>query len=132
MADYICRKRAKFNALCGTVNIPYGTEISESDGFLFLDGSPICTTASDTAHKFFCYAADGNGEERGKLIESIDRTLEKQDEDHQARWDKVWADEISRKYKRRDHVDYWLWGNELYSAPMDDLRHIAAIVREEV
>ena len=28
MADYICRKRAKFNALCGTVNIPYGTEIN--------------------------------------------------------------------------------------------------------
>lgn len=56
MADYICWKRAKFNALCGTVNIPYGTEISESDGFLFLDGSPICTTASDTAHMKYILA----------------------------------------------------------------------------
>ena len=61
---------------------------------------------------------------------SATKTLEKQDEDHQTRWDKVWADEISRKYKRRDHVDYWLWSDELYSAPIDDLQHIAAMVRE--
>lgn len=127
---YICRKRAKLNALCGMVNIPYGTEIDADDRFLYLDGSPICTIGSQTAQDYFCYAADGSGKERGKLISTIRSTLEKQDEDHQARWDKVWADELCWKYKRCDHVDYWLWNDKLYSAPIEDLRYIAALIRE--
>lgn len=133
--DYICRKRAKFNALCGRVNIPYGTIVSSESGFLFLDGSPICTETSQTAHDFFCRADDGNGLERGKLISQITETLEQREEydtenKYQQRWDKVWADKLCQKYKRRDHADHWLWNNDFYSAPIDDLRYIAALIKE--
>lgn len=134
-SEYICRKRTKINALCGRVNIPYGTIVSAESGFLFLDGSPICTETSQTAHDFFCRADDGNGLERGKLISQITGTLEQREEydtenKYQQRWDKVWADKLCQKYKRRDHADHWLWNNDFYSAPIDDLRYIAALIRE--
>ena len=62
-------------------------------------------------------------------------TLEQREEydtenKYQQRWDKVWADKLCQKYKRRDHADHWLWNNDFYSAPIDDLRYIAALIRE--
>ena len=29
---YVCRKRARFKAICGQVNIPYGTTLTIQDG----------------------------------------------------------------------------------------------------
>lgn len=130
---YICRKRAKISALCGEVNIPYGTELTGSDGFIFLDGSPVCSATSQNAFDHFCSNDDGNGLERGKLIALITDTLASHDKNdatkHQARWNKIWADDVSKKYKRRDHVDYWLWDADFFNAPIEDLRHIANVVK---
>lgn len=135
MPDYICRKRAKLNALCGAVNIPYGAEIEADSGFLLYEGSPVCTETSQTAHEYFCYAADGCGEERGRLISQITGTLEHREEydsenKYQQRWNKVWADELCQKYKRTDHADHWLWNHEFYRAPVNDLRHISGLIKE--
>ena len=38
--QYIAARRARFNAICGPVNIPYGTTVEAVDGFLERDGLP--------------------------------------------------------------------------------------------
>ncbi len=38
---YICRKRAKFKAICGQVNIRYGTILNCQGGFLILNDLPV-------------------------------------------------------------------------------------------
>lgn len=129
MPNYVCRKRAKFNALCGSVNLPYGTIANEEDGLLFLDGSPLCTVTSQMAHDYFCLD-EGNGKARAELINAIIERLEKRDTEYQQRWDKVWANKLCQKYKRRDNADHWLWNNDFYSAPIEDLRYISALVKE--
>ena len=37
---YVCRKRARFKAICGQVNIPYGTTLNGQGGFLILNDLP--------------------------------------------------------------------------------------------
>ena len=58
--------------------------------------------------------------------------LEKRDKEHQARWNKVWPDAVCQKYRRPEHEDFWLWSYDFYNAPVDDLRHIAALVGARV
>ena len=126
--NYITTKRAKFNSLSGTVNLPYGTKVECADGFLSIEGTPLCGDHSQNAYDFFARNDDGNGLVRGKLVDGIRKTLEKRDKNHQARWDKVWADPICQKYKRAEHADYWLWNHEFYNANIPDLRFIAALI----
>ena len=38
---YVCRKRARFKAICGQVNIPYGTTLNGQGGFLILNDLPV-------------------------------------------------------------------------------------------
>lgn len=126
--DYITIKRARFQSISGPVNLPYGTEIQAEDGFLTIEGAPLCGDHSQNAYDFFARNDDGQGEERGKLIQAIRKVLEKRDADHQTRWDKVWADKLCQKYKRAEHADFWLWNHDFFNASIPDLRHIAALV----
>ena len=43
---YVCRKRARFKAICGQVNIPYGTTLNGQGGFLILNDLPVCSATS--------------------------------------------------------------------------------------
>ena len=126
--DYIAIKRARFFGLSGDVNIPYGTKIDCIDGILSIEGKPLCGDHSQNAYDFFTRNDDGNGLLRGKLTQAIQKTLAKRDKDHQARWDKVWADQICQKYKRNEHTDYWLWNHAFFNAEITDLRHIANLI----
>ena len=65
--QYIAARRARFNAICGPVNIPYGTTVEAVDGFLERDGLRLCAATSESAHKYFARDSDGHGLERGKL-----------------------------------------------------------------
>ena len=125
---YITHKRFKGQAICGEVNLPYGTEVQCVDGILTIEGNPLCADHSQNAYDFFSRNDDGNGLERGKLTQAIRKTLEKRGKDHQARWDKVWEDSVCQKYKRKEHADFWLWNHDFYNANLTDLRHIAALV----
>ena len=49
---YICRKRAKFKAICGQVNIRYGTILNCQGGFLILNDLPVCSVTSQNAYDF--------------------------------------------------------------------------------
>lgn len=125
---YIARRRARFNSISGPVNIPWGTPLEAGEGYILLAGEPVCTTTSQNAYDYFSQNDDGRGRERGELVAAILACLEKRDAQHQARWDKVWGDAACQKYRRPEHEDFWIWNYDFYSAPIDDLRHIATLI----
>lgn len=130
---YVARRRARFKGCNGQqVNIPYGSILEAQDGFLLWEGQPLCVDTSQNAHDFFSQNDDDQGQERGALVAAILSRLEKRDKDHQARWDKVWGDALCQKYKRAEHEDFWLWNHDFFNAPVEDLRHIAALVGAKV
>ena len=43
---YLARKRLKKLVICGHVNIPYGTAVTNEGGVLMWNGKPICATKS--------------------------------------------------------------------------------------
>ena len=127
--QYITRKRARFNGYGGRrVNIPWGTKLEAAGGDILFQGIPLCATTSENAHLYFSQDDDGMGQIRGDLVEKIKTTLAKKDKNHQARWDRLWADKLANRYRDAAHADFWVWGQEFYDAPVADLRHIAALV----
>lgn len=125
---YIVHKRFKTKAICGRVNIPALTECEGRDGYIFCGDNMLCAETSENAHQHFAENEDNMGMVRGKLTQAIQRVLSKRDDGYQARWDKVWEDGISQKYKRNDHDDFWLWNHNFFHASIDDLQHIARLV----
>ena len=128
---YIVTRRFRGKAICGEVNLPYGTTCEEHDGILVLeDGRRLCAVTSQNAYDFFSRNDDGNGLERGKLVEEITSHMEKRDAKHQARWDALWADEVANHFRRPDHADFWVWGQAFYQAGIRDLEHILKLIKE--
>ena len=89
----------------------------------------ICAIGSQNALDYFSQDDDGNGQQRGKLVDSIQRTLARRDADYQTRWDKVWASALCQKYRRPESDDYWLWARAFFDAPILDLQAIATLVQ---
>ena len=89
----------------------------------------MCAVTSQNAYDFFARNDDGQGLERGALVNAIRLRLQKRDGEYQRRWNKVWGDSVSRRYRRKDQEDYWLWSFDFYNAPVEDLRHIAALIQ---
>ena len=127
--EYVAYKRARFNATCGPVNIPFGSILRVEGDFLYWNDLPVCAVTSQNAYDFFARNDDGQGLERGALVNAIRLRLQKRDGEYQRRWNKVWGDSVSRRYRRKDQEDYWLWSFDFYNAPVEDLRHIAALIR---
>ena len=126
---YVARRRARFIGCNGQqVNIPYGSILEAQDGFLLWEGQPLCVDTSQNAHNFFSQNDDDMGLERGALVGAIISRLEKRDKAYQLRWDSVWSSQCCQKYRRPEHEDFWLWNNDFYNAPVEDLRLIAALV----
>lgn len=128
--NYVCFKRFKDNAICGQVNIPYGSILENDDGMLKFNGKPICFARSQNAHDYFAVNDDGRGLERGNLTSSIIKLLSKRDKSYQERWDKIWSDLSMLKYKREEDPDYWMWNHDFYCAPIADLEHIKKLITE--
>lgn len=126
--NYLARKRARFEGICGHVNIPYGTALTVQDGFLMHQNKPLCGITSQNAYDFFSQNDDGMGRERGDLVGRILSRLQKRDSGYQARWNKVWEDARCQKYKRPEHEDHWIWNFDFYNGPVEDLRHIAGLI----
>lgn len=132
MSRYVARKRAKFKAMCGQVNIPWGTVLEEQGGFLIYQGKRLCAVTGQNAHDYFSLDDDGQGYLRGVLVDAIKTRLEKRDGSYQARWDKVWAAPVCQRYRRPNHEDHWLWNHDFYNAPVEDLQSIARLVGAKV
>lgn len=125
---YIVKRRARIDTITGPVNLPYGTEVEAVEDRLTYQGRQLCAVTSRKAHLYFARNDDGQGQERGALTLAITKRLEKRDKDHQRRWDLVWEDPVCQKYRHPEHEDHFLWGHEFFEAPVDDLRHIAALI----
>ena len=126
---YIVTNRFKGQAICGAVNLPYGTACETQDGYLMLeDGRRLCAVTSQNAYDHFSRDDDGLGKERGKLVKDIRRTLERRDAKHQARWDKLWADGVANRLRRKDSPDFWIWSFDFYNADIPELKHIANLI----
>ena len=126
--QYIAARRARFGAIGGPVNIPYGTTVEAVDGFLERDGLRLCAVTSESAHKYFARDSDGNGLERGQLTAAIIAAVSKRDKAHAGRWKKLWADPLACRYRREGHADFLVWCHTFFEAPVEDLRHIAALI----
>ena len=126
---YIVTRRFRCNAICGPVNLPYGTTCEEHDGILVLeDGRKLCANTSQNAYDYFSRDDDGMGLERGKLVQDILRTLERRDAKHQTRWDKLWEDAGANRLRRADHKDFWVWNHNFYNADVNELRRIRLLL----
>ena len=97
MSRYVARKRARFKKNGKKVNIPWGTVLEEQGGFLIYQGKRLCAVTGQNAHDYFSLDDDGQGYLRGVLVDAITLTLEKQDADYQARWDKIWESPLGTK-----------------------------------
>lgn len=129
--DYICFKRFKQNALCGEVNIPYGTKLDEINNVISYFGNPICYIKSQNAYDYFARNDDGKGLERGKLTAEIIKLLNnRKDGKYQYRWDRIWDDLSLLKYKRPEHDDYWLWNYDFFNASIEELNRIKSMILE--
>lgn len=128
---YIVHTRFKAKAICGEVNLPALTEVELKDNMIYWQDKPLCVITSENAHKYFARNDDGQGMERGRLTQAIQQSLQKQDNKYQDRWDKVWEDELCRKYKRKEYADYWLWNTDFFNAPIEDLRYIYNLIKGE-
>ena len=129
--DYICFNRFKQNALCGKVNIPYGTKLYEINNIISYCGNLICYIKSQNAYDYFARNDDGKGLERGKLTAEIIKLLNnRKDGKYQDRWDRIWGDLSLLKYKRPEHDDYWLWNFDFFNASIEELNRIKSMILE--
>lgn len=129
MSKYVTRKRLKGLAICGEVNIPYGTECEAKEKYIFYNNKVICRRTSQTAIDYFSINDDGNGLARGKLVEMILKELHQGSDKHDEKWMAVQKDPIAETLRRQDHQDFWVWSTKFYEASMDDLTHIYEIIK---
>ena len=131
--QYVTIKHFKRNCISGKANIHYG-EILErrDDNFLYYNGKKICAAKSLAAHKYFACNFDGKGLERGKISHAIINRLEPKNFDSpQERdefWKKIWKDNLTQKYRRHEHETTWLWSDDFFNAPIEDLKYIAELI----
>ena len=129
--DYICFNRFKKNALCGEVNIPYGTKLDEANSIISYCENPICYTKSQNAYDYFARNDDGKGLDRGKLTAEIIKLLNnRKDGKYQNRWDRIWGDLSLLKYKRPEHPDHWVWNFDFFNASIEELNRIKSMILE--
>lgn len=132
--QYIVTKRFKNKAICGDLNLPYGTKCYVEDGMICCDKGIICNVKSQNAYDFFTQNDDGCGKIRRKLINNILKALDKSDynkKSYDEKWLRVWNDTVCQKYKRNDYENYWLWSYDFYNAEISDLIYIEKLVIKE-
>lgn len=132
---YIVTKRFKGKAICGDVNLPYGTHCECIGNTIYYEDRPICRITSQNAYDYFSRDDDGLGKVRGELVQKIkdklseyDRESPEEYENHQKRWDLLWEDEIANKLRRKEHEDFWCWSFDFYNASVADLQHIWRLI----
>ena len=129
---YIVHHRFQGKAICGPVNLPYGTPCESSGSMIFWQGRPLCVITSQNAKEHFAINDDGHGLERGNITHRIAfeqyGLREQQSPDYRQRWTYVWSDASLRQYKRPDIDDYWLWNDAFFHAHIEELRRIEKIL----
>ena len=129
--QYVVTKRFKGRAICGDLNLPFGTECFAKNEILYCDKGAICSVKSQNSYVYFTWNGDGCGEKRRKLIDSVVRNLDRgkqSKESYDEKWEMVWKDDTCLKYKRTDCNDRWLWSYAFYHAEISDLLYIERLI----
>lgn len=126
--EYITAKRFKRDGIGGHFNLPYGTKLEKRDEILWHGDRAVCKAKSAAAHEYFARNDDGDGLERYKLSHKIINALGGFNAKYDERWEKVFENDLAQKYRRPEHVDYWLWNDDFFNAPLYDLNYIATLV----
>lgn len=130
-STYIVTKKFTGHAICGDIVLQEGTALTASQGYIICPQGQVCAITSQNAYDYFSQNDDGNGEERGKLVQDIlhrIHKLKKQKERSDIIWGKIWEDAICLKYKRPEHADHWLWNYDFYNADIEDLKYIRNLI----
>ena len=125
---YIVKKRMRLEGIRGPRQSPLWHRGGGRGRYDHIQGRGRVRHTSRNAHLYLARNDDGRGLERGALTTAITKRLEKRDKGYQDRWDLVWEDETSQKYRHPDHEDHFLWGHAFYEAPVEDLQHIADLI----
>lgn len=96
---------------------------------LYYQDRPVVVARSYASHQHFVSNEDGNGLKRYEWTTNIIKQLGGFSRDKSESWEAVMSDEIAQKYRRPDHLDYWLWDDKFYNeAPIGDLEHIGGLI----
>ena len=128
---YIVTKKFAGYAICGDIVLQEGMPLIASQGYIICPQGPVCIVTSQNAYDYFSQNDDGNGEERGRLVQDILHRiykLKKQKERSDIVWGKIWKDAVCLKYKRPEHNDHWLWNYDFYNADIEDLKYIRNLI----
>ena len=130
--QYVTIKHFKRRGIGGEFNIHYGEILELRDDVLYYKNRAVCAAKSAAAHEYFACDYDGKGIYRGKLSDAIVERLEPKNFDSpQERdefWKKIWKNDLTQKYRRPEHLDYWLWNDDFFDATIEDLKYIAELV----
>lgn len=130
--NYVCRKRFKGEGLAGHFNIPCGSILEENAiGRLCYEGRAVCANSSVVSHDHFAINEDGQGENRFSLTQAIRKLLEGAKTKEMAkRWTAIMEDPFCQKYSKKEHKDHWLWNDDFFKAPINDLEYILKMIKE--
>lgn len=120
--EYVLHRRLKGMAICGKVNLPYGTICHSNGNFIISNEGIICAITSEQSHKYFACNDDGMGLRRGALTYSIAyKPMGKG-----SRFSPSQISVLTEKYSRylRDDCDFVLFNNRFFSAPINDLEQM--------
>ncbi len=125
---YITKKRMRLNAICGAVNLPWGTILPVVDGFIVRGSDRICAAKSQNAKDFFWGYADDNPEEeieRQMLAAELLKLAPQEDKQALFESNNPW-----RKYGRLEQIPAgfeWVWNIEFVEGlPMAELEGLIA------
>lgn len=124
--NYITHRRFKKTAICGKVNLRYGTPVISDGGLICkLDGEPICFATSENAKLHFARNDDGMGLERGALTYAI--AYGKRKGIKGFRFTEAEREMLAKDYPHwlRQGVDFLLFNNDFFAAPVEELRELA-------
>lgn len=124
--NYITHRRFKETAICGKVNLRYGTPVV-CDGNLICTqgGEPICFATSENAKLYFARNDDGMGLERGALTYAIAYGKRKGVKGY--RFTDAEREVLAKDYPHwlRQDVDFLLFNNDFFAATVEELRGLA-------
>lgn len=94
---YVTRRRARFSSVFeGPVNIPWGTQVEcrnvDGEPYLFMGDKLLCAAGSQITKEFFVQNDDGQGVQRGQLLNAILARLgplEARQGEESTRWGKI-------------------------------------------
>lgn len=122
--NYIVHRRFRGKAICGEVNLRYGTELRETEGMICtLDGRALAFPSSENAHLYFAQNDDGRGLERGALTYAIAYAPRGKG----VRFTEEERNLICEKYKHwiRQDCSMLLFNHDFFNADVDELQNLA-------